>query len=209
MIFGENVAKMRRGTVDRISELPEFILHNILSNLDTKEAVRASVLSKTWYQAWSSIPVLGFRLQDYKKPCLNWTMNYGFVVHDEDIRSYMRFVDRTMQRYDTQKYKIRKLHLEIPMADEKIKLLADKCIRIAVQNQVEELFIETISPCSPNTPYYRLPEVLFRAKSLKDLHCRNVVLPYYETMQLISLEYLTLLGMSISPASIKIRSTRS
>ncbi|KAH9602478.1 hypothetical protein KSS87_007981 [Heliosperma pusillum] len=198
MMFGENATKMQRGMqwdtergiVDRISELPEFILHNILSNLDTKEAGRASVLSKRWYQAWSSIPVLGFRLEDYKRACWNLTMNSGFEY--EGIQRYLWFIDRTMQRYDTQKYRIRKLHLEIPRVDLKIKLFADKWIRIAVQNQVEELFIETIPPCSPNPPYYRLPEILFRAKSLKGLHCRNVVLPYYETMELISLEYLNL-----------------
>ncbi|XP_074283718.1 putative F-box/LRR-repeat protein At5g02700 [Silene latifolia] len=66
-MFGENVAKMQRGTVDRISDLPDFILHNILPILDTKEVCRASVLSKRWYDVWSSIPVLDFQLQYFKK----------------------------------------------------------------------------------------------------------------------------------------------
>ncbi|XP_074281966.1 F-box protein At3g59000-like isoform X2 [Silene latifolia] len=182
-MYGENV--------DRISELPEFILHNILSNLDTKEAGRSSVLSKTWYQAWSSVPVLEFRLQDYKKEYWVCSMKFGFDVNDEVIQSFLGFIDRTIQRYDTQNYRIRKLHLELPTLDEKIELLADEWIRVVVQNQVEELYIQTIC-LLPDRPGYRLPEILFRAKSLKVLNCRNVVLPYYGTMELVSLEYLTL-----------------
>ncbi|XP_074282059.1 uncharacterized protein LOC141606710 [Silene latifolia] len=197
MGFGENVAKIQRGTVDRISELPEFILHSILSNLDTKEVGRTSVLSKRWYEAWSSVPVLNFRLEDYKE---YWDSSekYGFSFDDDVIQSYLGFIDRTMQRYDTHKYRIRKLDLELPTADKKIEPLVDKWIKIAVQNQVENLSIGTISPYSPESPHtsessdYRLPEILFRAKSLKRLYCRDAVLPYYETMELISLEDLTL-----------------
>ncbi|XP_074281376.1 uncharacterized protein LOC141606223 [Silene latifolia] len=104
-----------------------------------------------------------------------------------------------MQRYDTHKYRIRKLDLELPMADKKIEPLVDKWIKIAVQNQVENLFIETLPPYSRKSPHtsessnYRLPEILFRAKSLKFLYCSDAVLPYYETMELISLEDLTLI----------------
>ncbi|XP_074281371.1 uncharacterized protein LOC141606220 [Silene latifolia] len=192
MMFGENVAEMDRGTVDRISELPEFILHSILSNLDTKEVYRTSVLSKRWYDVWSSVPVLDFQSRYYKKEYWN-CLFHGASVNDDVIQSFLGFIDRTMQRYDTRKYRIRKLHLELPRADEKIELLVDKWLRIAVQNQVEELLIRNFPFCSRETPFYRLPEILFRAKSLKDLHCSSVVLPYYETMELISLEYLTLL----------------
>ncbi|PWA42154.1 F-box domain, Leucine-rich repeat domain, L domain-like protein [Artemisia annua] len=43
--------------VDRISELPDPILHSILSRLDsTEEVVRNSVLSTRWKYLWTSIP---------------------------------------------------------------------------------------------------------------------------------------------------------
>nr|GEX32824.1 hypothetical protein [Tanacetum cinerariifolium] len=52
-------------TVDRISFLPEFIAHQILSNLlDFPEAlVRMSVLSKDWFALTASFPILDFRIR--------------------------------------------------------------------------------------------------------------------------------------------------
>ncbi|KAF2320559.1 hypothetical protein GH714_028281 [Hevea brasiliensis] len=44
--------------VDYISELPEPILHHILSFLPIKEIARTSALSKTWFQAWKTVPIL-------------------------------------------------------------------------------------------------------------------------------------------------------
>ncbi|XP_074282028.1 uncharacterized protein LOC141606689 [Silene latifolia] len=179
MGFGENVAKMQRGTCDRISELPKFILHTILSMLDTKEVCRASVLSKRWYEAWSSVPVLEFQLRYFQK--------YGDSLYNCSVNTLERFVgfiDKTMQRYSMQKYRITKMHLRLPKIDEKLVSLIDKWILIAVQNQIENFEIRVLN--------YRLPEILFSAKSLKVLKCERVKLPYYETMELVSLEYLTI-----------------
>ncbi|XP_074282040.1 uncharacterized protein LOC141606698 [Silene latifolia] len=189
MGFGENVAKMRKGTVDRISELPDFILHLILSMLDTKEAGRASVLSKRWYDVWSSIPVLDFRFQYFKG---DWDRSkYDFNVYYDTgtLQSFLGFIDRTMRRYFTERYRIMKISLELPMVDGKIEPLVDQWFKIVVQSQIEELEFKILYE---RPPEYRLPEILFRAKSLKVLNCENVLLPYYETMELISLEYLTL-----------------
>ncbi|XP_074282018.1 F-box/FBD/LRR-repeat protein At2g26030-like isoform X2 [Silene latifolia] len=136
MGFEENVAKMERGTVDRISELPDFILHSILSMLDTKEVCRASVLSKKWYGAWSSVPVLDFQLRYFQK--------YGDSLcncGDNTLERYLGFIDKTMQRYSMQKYRITKMHLMLPKIDEKLESLIDKWIMIAVQNQIQNFEI--------------------------------------------------------------------
>ena len=47
---------------DRISELPGFISHLILSFLDRRSAATTSVLSKHWNSIWNSFPILQFDL---------------------------------------------------------------------------------------------------------------------------------------------------
>ncbi|KAJ0841114.1 putative F-box domain, leucine-rich repeat domain superfamily, F-box-like domain superfamily [Helianthus annuus] len=47
--------------MDRISQLPDFIVHHILSFLPDSppaELVRMSVLSKTWFHLTASFPIL-------------------------------------------------------------------------------------------------------------------------------------------------------
>lgn len=45
---------------DRLSNLPDEVLHRILSSLDAKSAVQTCVLSKRWRHVWTSLPVLNF-----------------------------------------------------------------------------------------------------------------------------------------------------
>ncbi|RZC55541.1 hypothetical protein C5167_014395 [Papaver somniferum] len=48
---------------DRINQLPDSVLHHILSSspLDIKDVARTCVLSKRWKHIWTSIPTLDFR----------------------------------------------------------------------------------------------------------------------------------------------------
>jgi hypothetical protein len=51
----------RRDGVDRISDLADDLLHNILFRLpSTADAVRTSVLSRRWRRVWTGIPELSF-----------------------------------------------------------------------------------------------------------------------------------------------------
>ncbi|XP_074282002.1 FBD-associated F-box protein At5g56380-like [Silene latifolia] len=185
---GENEAKRQRGSVDRISELPEFILHHILSILDTKEAGRVIVLSKRWHYAWSSIPVLDFRPL-YLKEFRDRPYDYD----DDTVERFVGFIDKTLERYFMRKYRITKMYLELCKVDEKLKPLVDKWIMIAVQNQIQRLEIQI----NDLENKYKLPEILFCAKSLNYLKCEGAALPFYETMELVSLEYLILVPETV------------
>ncbi|KAF9587311.1 hypothetical protein IFM89_001035 [Coptis chinensis] len=68
---------------DRISYLPDNILHYILSFLSTKFAVRTSVLSTRWKQVWFGISNLVF---------------YAFGPMDKLI--FMNFVDNVLLHHD-------------------------------------------------------------------------------------------------------------
>ncbi|XP_074281372.1 F-box protein At5g03100-like [Silene latifolia] len=190
MMFGENVAKVKKGTVDRISELPDFILHSILLMLGTKERGRACVLSKRWYVAWSSIPVLFFHSRYFE-------VDEGIGDDDDGsedgtLERYVEFVHNTMRRYLMHDYRITKMYLEITIDDAKVESLVDRWIKVAVLSKIEELEIEVHGEVD-----YMPPEFLFCAKSLKVLKCRHIVLPYYEIMELVSLTHLSLEPRSV------------
>ncbi|KAF5199125.1 F-box/LRR-repeat protein [Thalictrum thalictroides] len=52
--------KVIRPQEDRITSLPNAILHEILSYLDMKQVVQMSILSKGWKNLWKSLPIVNF-----------------------------------------------------------------------------------------------------------------------------------------------------
>ncbi|KAI9157110.1 hypothetical protein LWI28_017114 [Acer negundo] len=55
-MFGEKKTQIsNQMEIDRLSNLPEHIIHHILSFMDTKHAIQTSVLSKIWRYHWTHI----------------------------------------------------------------------------------------------------------------------------------------------------------
>ncbi|XP_071708017.1 F-box/FBD/LRR-repeat protein At1g16930-like, partial [Rutidosis leptorrhynchoides] len=50
---------------DRISSLPDDLIHKILSFISLKRAVQTSVLSSRWKYIWTSLPYLNFSSEDF------------------------------------------------------------------------------------------------------------------------------------------------
>ncbi|XP_056863731.1 FBD-associated F-box protein At3g49020-like isoform X2 [Raphanus sativus] len=59
-IGGESLKNRDAMNEDRISELPEPLLLQILSSVPTKDAIATSVLSKRWRSLWKMVPKLDF-----------------------------------------------------------------------------------------------------------------------------------------------------
>ncbi|OVA14423.1 F-box domain [Macleaya cordata] len=67
---------------DRISNLPETLIHHILSFLDMKWVVTTSILSRRWRYVWTSLPTLNFASNLFK--CPNTKRIKGFI----DFKDY-------------------------------------------------------------------------------------------------------------------------
>ncbi|CAA7048282.1 unnamed protein product [Microthlaspi erraticum] len=61
----EDAAKRVRGNVDRLSELPDNLLCQILLNNPTKDVVKSSVLSQRWRNLWRHVPGLSLEPGDF------------------------------------------------------------------------------------------------------------------------------------------------
>ncbi|KAI3886710.1 hypothetical protein MKX03_011132 [Papaver bracteatum] len=71
--------------MDRISELPDFLIQHILSFIPTKFVVPTTLLSKRWKNLWIHVPTLDF------------CDSNEFVSYDEDkTERFMDFVDRLL-----------------------------------------------------------------------------------------------------------------
>ncbi|CAI0544184.1 unnamed protein product [Linum tenue] len=75
------IAAATAGGGDRISALPDAIVHNILYRLDApKQAARTSSLSRRWLDLWRSYPVLEFRDEELENSAERLNSFAGFAA---------------------------------------------------------------------------------------------------------------------------------
>ncbi|KAL4570245.1 hypothetical protein LXL04_025896 [Taraxacum kok-saghyz] len=79
---GNNV---RRVVEDRLSSLPDELIHKILSCFDIKFAVQTCLLSLKWKLLWTSIP------------CLNFSTD-----HFRDLQKFAKFVKHVLSHRNHQ-----------------------------------------------------------------------------------------------------------
>jgi len=100
---------------DMISELPDAILHGILSHLPTKEAVRTSTLSKRWGSLWTELPSFRFEMFNdsgkttRKKQKLAHTLLHSLESLLPDNKNKIEKVDISMQKFTVKPSKVTSL----------------------------------------------------------------------------------------------------
>ncbi|XP_026428086.1 putative F-box/LRR-repeat protein At3g58880 [Papaver somniferum] len=75
---------MREAAKDRITDLPDSLLHHIHSFLHIVDSARTSILSKRWNYIWTTVPILEFT------NCAN-----------AKTEKFMDFVDGTLDRHNS------------------------------------------------------------------------------------------------------------
>lgn len=146
---------------DRISELPEFIIHQILSGLSTKEVARTSVLSKRWYHFKASYPILDFRICDFTRARTTGAFPNNFL----------QAVYSSLPYFSANKLGLHTFRVLSPPTSLYSHL--DTWVKLALQNGVKVLEIDMLS--DP----YTLPLEVFSSKTLISLklHRCNLNLP--------------------------------
>ncbi|KAK3220111.1 hypothetical protein Dsin_014081 [Dipteronia sinensis] len=152
--------------IDRISELPESILHHVMSFLTYKQVVQATVLSKTWLKAWITYPVFEFEFEGMfywlfdrrqnQKEFLETTLRHREKLKDK----YMNKFTLAMEFY----------HL---FDDPEFATIVERWIYHAVECNVRELKLENEDS---DMSWYFLPQIIYSAKSIYMLELINCAL---------------------------------
>jgi hypothetical protein len=125
--------------VDRISELPDPLLQEILSFLPINQVVQSTILSKRWKHMSTSIPVLFYS---------------GFYPS-----GYCNFVEKTIRSRSVKKFSLADSMYKPNSASN-----VDRWISFLVKNDVEELDLYWFRGLSGRM--YQLPQSVLDSKSL-------------------------------------------
>ncbi|KAJ0074776.1 hypothetical protein Patl1_34243 [Pistacia atlantica] len=186
--------------MDRISELPDFIIHTIMSHLSPKKVAQTSILSKRWNYLRTSFPILEFNQNHFmRRGMLTGT---GGMLHE---KRFVKFVDVTLGRFCRLEYCMEKFRLKVCLFNLKISSRIDEWIRLAVEKEVKEFDI------SPSRIYnahrdavYTLPQTIFSAKLLTTLRLSSCKIEQpSDTLMLCSLKSLTLKGVCINEQMVQ------
>ncbi|EYU30199.1 hypothetical protein MIMGU_mgv1a020035mg, partial [Erythranthe guttata] len=149
--------------MDRISELSEDILQRILSLLSQEDAVRTSVLSKSWREIWCTRPNLDLSDTNFKQ-------------------EFISTVDKTLQRYCDQRICLEKFQLSMSLyyshSELKPVWFLEKWIRALTNMGVKEFRLSIYSKRIQRRRRrsIKVPAVVFEAESLQDLHAEGFTL---------------------------------
>ncbi|XP_074326151.1 uncharacterized protein LOC141664157 [Apium graveolens] len=153
---------------DRISRLPDDLIHRIYSFLDAKEAVQSSVLSTRWKLIWTTLPSVAFGQYGESDACLPFynTSRYAmFIRHVLTNRNHQSYLSELKMHVP------RKLTVQQSVSRKKFRgCVVEKFIQYAILHNVECLNISL----GYRHKFFKLSA--FSSKSLKNLTLGNVQL---------------------------------
>ncbi|KAL5715350.1 hypothetical protein ACHQM5_017181 [Ranunculus cassubicifolius] len=115
---------------DRITNLPESLLHQILTLLDTKQVVQTSILSTNWRHFWRSIQTLDFS-------DLNWYLSQTGKTRKFKRAKFRFFIDSVLLMRDTSD--LHKFSLYFSSSSPKDCNRLDRWIMYAIKRNVKVL----------------------------------------------------------------------
>ncbi|KAL3848927.1 hypothetical protein ACJIZ3_010809 [Penstemon smallii] len=163
---------------DRISDLPDEILHQILILLPIKSIAKTSILSKRWKNLWNSFPDLDFTT-------VNTIANSSIAMTSKNVRKKERFYVLKGSEYVDQILTLIDKHSDIRVLKFRAFLSFSRLnhlVRNAVKHNVQELDIEVST-----SDYFNFPRSVITSRSLRVLRLKSwhpgFRLPPLETMR--------------------------
>ena len=164
------MAKKVIGTTDRISELPDFLVHHILSFLESPiDLVRTSVLSKKWFDLTASFPILNFTQYVFERAIHASRTSYNTR---NDVRAtFYKYMAYTVSRFCEQEdvsahtFKLMTRYCEPTEVD-----IIEKCLESVLNKGVKVLDINWFNALGP---VCCLPNILLSVSSLTSFTVSN------------------------------------
>ncbi|KAL9383457.1 hypothetical protein Peur_023780 [Populus x canadensis] len=165
---------------DRISTLPNVLLHHILSFVDAVQVVQTCVLSKRWMNVWKSHPYLDFNFETFSS-----LINSDY--YDDEVNNFTDFIYHVLVR----RHNLKAVKISLDILRDTRCSLVESLIYYAVKHHVEEISVNTAHWDMPIV----LPRCFFDCESLRSLKLKvdgGIVLP--KSLGLQSLKTLHLGG---------------
>ncbi|XP_008244752.1 PREDICTED: putative FBD-associated F-box protein At5g22720 [Prunus mume] len=173
-----NSVDKRVASMDYISQLPDTVIHIILSLLrSTKDAARTSILSKRWRDMWTSFSVLTFDQRTFQEL-------EGVRSMENCNEVFKQFIDKSLQSHLDRKLGIYKFVLHVTSYDPALVHHMERWFGIATENNAKELGFHVHVN---GTRRYILPKNVFAADGITGLRLQGCKL---ETCSIIKLPHL-------------------
>ncbi|WMV15015.1 hypothetical protein MTR67_008400 [Solanum verrucosum] len=182
------------GLIDRISQLPDALIVQILSRLSITDAFRTIILSKHWQYFWTSIDKLVYDNEEFS--------------HSDSsmLHKFISLTDNVLPLLSSSSIKKCSLNFMFEHVDDVSYFpVIDKWLEFAVNKKVEGLCLNISydTDAIEHDQPYSLPEVFCSSSSILKLKCQNCRILDDCVLNWISLKSLTLENLLIRDEHIK------
>ncbi|KAK1440527.1 hypothetical protein QVD17_06355 [Tagetes erecta] len=169
--------------MDRITQLPESIVHHILSYLYPKELLRMSLLSNTWFNLTASFPILDFNIDNFT---------------NASRQSFFKYIEYATSRFCLHNVSAHRLKIITTLQEPAELDILNTCVESLLKKGVTELEISiarNFNNLFGTVQKYRLPDVLLSLSMLKSLSIDRCHLPSSFMLDALKLKSLIVLEL--------------
>ncbi|KAL5726891.1 hypothetical protein ACHQM5_000136 [Ranunculus cassubicifolius] len=166
---------MKKKARDRISVLPDEVIHHMLSFMNVDEAVLTSCLSKRWRYQWTFIPNLCFQpYYDGSPPFREHTRGFPDTCRRSPLATTpygncnIDAITGCIRQYQAKQ--LQKLSIEVYETCDDVSLHIQEWFNFAIDRKVEDLTV--LTPVGSNTnplSWFKVSDSLFSSRCLQKL----------------------------------------